>query len=86
MFNLADKMRNPEKDPLDKHKPDNIDELKEQAIAAVSGQMMQAAETGANSKANAGSPEQLMDILLGQLQIPTDKLSDDQRKTILDVI
>ena len=27
-----------------------------------------------------------MDILLGQLQIPTDKLSDDQRKTILDVI
>ena len=27
-----------------------------------------------------------MDILLGQLQIPADKMSDDQRQTVLDII
>ena len=35
-------------------------------------QMTQALDN--SSDANAGSPEQLMDILLGQLRIPADKV------------
>ena len=47
-------------------------------------QMTQALDNSSDS--NVGSPEQLMDILLGQLQIPADKMSDDQRQVVLDII
>lgn len=47
-------------------------------------QMTQVPDNSAD--ANAGSPEQLMDIQLGQLQIPADKMNDDQQQTVLDII
>ena len=72
------------KDLLEAHRPENIDDLKEQAKAEMLDQMTQALDSSSDS--NAGSPEQLMDILLGQLQIPADKMSDDQRQTVLDII
>ena len=71
-------------DLLESHKPEDIENLKEQARIEILDQMTQA--LGNSTNTNAGSPEQLMDILLGQMQIPADKLGDDQRSTVLDII
>lgn len=71
-------------DLLESHKPEDIENLREQARVEILDQMTQA--LGNSTNTNAGSPEQLMDILLGQMQIPADKLGDDQRSTVLDII
>ena len=71
-------------DLLESHKPEDIENLKEQARVEILDQMTQA--LGNSTNTNAGSPEQLIDILLGQMQIPADKLGDDQRSTVLDII
>ena len=73
-------------DLQEKHKLDNIEELKEQTREAVVQQMVQAYNASTSTEAPTGSPEQFLDILLEQIQVPADKLNDEQISALLSAI
>jgi predicted Ser/Thr protein kinase len=69
---------------MDKRKPKRYEAIKEIKTRNIVKELEQALE---NSKDETiGSEEQLFSIMIGQLQIPEDTLSDEMKKTFMDVI
>lgn len=66
------------------HPQTEIEQMKELMRLQIIGQMDQALED--SKKAKNGSPDQLIDIVLGSLKLSRDKMTAEQLDTLLEII
>ena len=66
------------------HPQTEIEQMKELMRLQIIGQMDQALEDSKNAK--NGSPDQLIDIVLGCLKLSRDKMTPEQLETLLEII
>ena len=70
-------------DILEKHKPKDFEKSLDEFNDSYEGFMEAGFEAAMDSEAIPGSPEQLMDIILGSLQIPPDSFTKEEKEIMI---